>query len=183
MTTMEWKTLSSETILQDDWISLRADVCEMPNGNLVEPYYVLDYPAWVNAIALTDDNQVILVKQYRHGVKQTALELPCGGVEPEDKSPQEAIKRELLEETGYKFNSYEELGAVSPNSANHSNLTYCFLAKGVASIENQNLDSNEQIETKLVPFDDFIEMAKSGEFNQALHVSAIFYLLCRLGKI
>lgn len=183
MDSFDWKLLNSKSIHQDNWVSLRADSCEMPNGSLVEPYYVLDYPTWVNAIALTEKNEVILVKQYRHGIQKTILELPCGGMDAQDENPKEAIKRELLEETGYLFKKYEPLGVLSPNAATHSNQTHCFLATDVISIDKQKLDSSEQIEIVFVPFEQFITMAKNGEFHQALHVGAIFYLLCKLGKI
>ncbi|NJK84179.1 MAG: NUDIX hydrolase, partial [Saprospiraceae bacterium] len=81
---MEWTTLSSTTILKDRWINLRADECQMPDGNIVAPFYVLQYPHWANALALTADNQVILIQQYRHGLGKTIIELPGGNFDPEE---------------------------------------------------------------------------------------------------
>jgi ADP-ribose pyrophosphatase len=127
----DWKLLQSAYIIQDRWLSLRADTCQLPNGGTVVPYYVLEYPPWVNVVALTKDEHVVLVRQYRHGVQQTVVELPSGTVEQTDASPLAAMKRELLEETGYASEVWYELGKLSPNSANHTNLTYCFLATGV----------------------------------------------------
>lgn len=180
---LDWKLLKSEQLHKDRWLSVRVDSCEMPNGTIVEPYYVMEYPDWVAAIALTDDNEVVLVRQYRHGIGKTGLELPCGCVDPQDASPQEAIKRELQEETGYLFKNYEFLGSESPNPSNYTNLHHAFLATGVTSVEAQQLDESEQIEVVLKPFDEFLSMAKNGEFTNSLHVSSIFYLLCKLGKI
>ena len=126
---MHWKTRSTRYILQDKWISLRADSCIMPNGNIIEPYYILEYPDWINVVPITIDNEIILTKQYRHGIKQTILEIPCGIIEPSDKTPTDAAKRELLEETGYSSDDFIELCKLSPNPANHTNTTHCFLAR------------------------------------------------------
>ncbi len=80
----DWQLLKSEYLIQDQWLSLRADTCQLPNGRTIAPYYVLEYPPWVNIVALTREHQVVLVRQYRHGVQQTVLELPSGTVDPTD---------------------------------------------------------------------------------------------------
>lgn len=118
----------------------------MPNGKIIEPYYVFEFPTWVNAVAVTKENEVILVKQYRHGYQRTLIELPCGGVEPFDKSPLDAMKRELLEETGYFSNDFVETCKISANPASHNNLTYCFLALNAELVAAPNLDDSGQIE-------------------------------------
>ncbi|MEH2230992.1 MAG: NUDIX hydrolase [Nostoc sp.] len=106
----DWIVLKSRHLVKDRWISVRSDTCQMPNGTIVDPYYVLEYPTWVNVVALTKKQEIILVKQYRHGLKQTILELPSGAVKTEDVLPMEAAKRELLEETGYTSNHFIETG-------------------------------------------------------------------------
>jgi hypothetical protein len=105
----DWKLLKSEYLVQDRWRSLRADTCQLLNGRTIAPYYALEYPPWVNVVALTPDHDVVLVRQYRHGVQQAVLELPSGTVEPTDASPLTAVQRELLEETGYT--SQDVIGA------------------------------------------------------------------------
>jgi hypothetical protein len=96
----DWQLVQSTFLLQDRWLSLRADTCQLPNGHMVSPYYVLEYPSWVNVVALTQDDHIVLVRQYRHGIRQTVVELPAGTVEPSDASPQRwhalAILRQLL---------------------------------------------------------------------------------------
>jgi ADP-ribose diphosphatase len=87
----DWKLLPSEYVLHGRWLSLRADTCQLPNGCTIAPYYVLEYPTWVNIVALTKDHEVVLVRQYRHGVQQTVLELPSGTVEAIDLSPLAAV--------------------------------------------------------------------------------------------
>lgn len=128
MEDFDWSILKSEYIVKHKWISLRADTCKMPNGKIVALYYVFEYPDWVNVVALTKQNEVILVQQYRHGCQKTLLELPSGSMEPFDKSPMEAVRRELLEETGYTCKDFIYTGETSANPSNHNNLTHCFLA-------------------------------------------------------
>ena len=86
----KWKTINSNYIIQRPWATLRVDKLEMPNGNIKEEYYVLEYPTWVNMVALTEDNQIIFVKQYRHGAGQIMVQLPAGFVE-ENEDPEIAV--------------------------------------------------------------------------------------------
>lgn len=183
MHSFDWILLKSKYVVKDKWITVRADTCQMPNGTIVEPYYVLEYPTWVNVVALTKNQEVILVKQYRHGLKQTVLELPCGAVEAEDVSPLEAAKRELLEESGYTSNNFIETGILSPNPANHTNLTHCFLATDVELVAALKLDATEHIDVVLLPLNKLIEVIDNGVFLQALHMSSLFFALKKLGKV
>jgi 8-oxo-dGTP pyrophosphatase MutT (NUDIX family) len=149
----------------------------MPDGNLIAPYYVLEYPDWVNVVAITGQDEMVLVRQYRHGIGKTVLGLPCGSVEEQDASPQDAVKRELLEETGYTSGHFVEIGKLTPNSATHNNLTYCFLATAATQIAPPSPDATEQLETVLVPLQDVQKLIHEGKICQALHVSAIFLAL------
>ncbi len=119
----------------------------------------------------------VLVRQYRHGIGRVVVELPSGAIEASDKNPMEAAKRELLEETGYASNQFIQTGVVSPNPANHSNLTYCFLAKDLKKVREPKLDETEEVETVLVPLEKVVEMFNKGDFLQALHVSSIYFAL------
>jgi ADP-ribose pyrophosphatase len=178
----DWTVQDSTELVKDAWISLRADTCQMPDGRLVSPYYVLDYPAWVNVVALTDNEEIILVRQYRHGIRRTVLELPCGGRDTQDSSPVAAIRRELLEETGYTSDTFVEIGKISPNTATHSNVTHCFLATSVVQVQSPALDTTEQLETVVLPFKRVFDLIQTGEFCQALHISALFFSLQKLGR-
>jgi ADP-ribose pyrophosphatase len=179
----DWKLVKSEYVLQDQWLSLRADTCQLPNGHTVAPYYVLEYPAWVNVVALTTDHHVVLVRQYRHGIQQTVVELPCGTVEATDISPLAAVQRELLEETGYAGEHVVETGRLSPNAANHANWTYCFLSTGVKLVAAPRADDTEHVETVLMPFSEVVGLARRGGLLQALHVGSLFFALHALGKL
>lgn len=182
MLSLEWEVLKSKHIIKDEWLSLRVDRCRLPNGDIAEPYYIFEYPAWVNVVAFTENHEVILERQYRHGLRKAFLELPSGYAE-ENEPPLEAIKRELLEETGYTSNNFIETGRLSANPASHANITYCFMATRAKRIADQKLDGLEQIDVVLMPLDEVIRLIHKGDFIQALHVGSLFFALKKLGKL
>ncbi|GAA4780189.1 NUDIX hydrolase [Olivibacter ginsenosidimutans] len=151
----------------------------MPNGHIVPEYYVLEYPNWVNIVALTRDNEVILVKQYRHGAGKEFLEIP-GGVIDEGEDALTAAKREMLEETGYTFDSLEKLVDLYPNPATSTNITTTFLAKGGVKVKEQDLDDQEEIDVLLVSIDEVKQLLKENKIGQALHAAALFYGLAEI---
>lgn len=179
---MKWEKLSSKYLVKEQWATLRVDTCRMPNGTLIDDYYVLEYPGWVNAVALTEDNQVILIKQYRHAAEEVILELPGGCIDPGE-NPEQAIIRELLEETGFQFESIERLCTLYANPSTSGNITTSYLAKGGKKVQDQHLDGREEIEVLNVDLDELKRMAMENKFPQALHASAVFHALIHLNKI
>jgi ADP-ribose pyrophosphatase len=177
---MNWKILSSEYLYKATWFTIRKDVCETPEGKIIDPYYVYEFPTWVSALAITDDNNVVMVRQYRHGIQDTILEVPGGCVDDSDDNFQEAIARELLEETGYEFSDYQYLGKVSPNPSTNNNWMHMFLATGGKKVAKQNLDRNEEIEVVLMSIDELKSLIAKNEIVQALHVCTITYGLDKL---
>src|SRR5476651_999304 len=141
---LTWKLLSSKYIHKGPWATLRIDRCEMPSGKIVDDYYVLEYSNWVNAVAITEDNMVLMVKQYRHAAGIISLEIP-GGVIDGDESPVEGLRRELLEETGYQFDDFELLCTVYGNPSTANNQTFTYLARGGKKVQGQALDEHEEI--------------------------------------
>ena len=103
---MHWKKIASKYISKHKYFNAKEDICEMPNGHLVNPYYVVELPNCVCAVAMTEDDKIVMVKQYRHPIEQIIYELP-GGFIDENEPPETAIQRELLEETGYSFTSIQ----------------------------------------------------------------------------
>lgn len=180
---MKWKVLSSEYLFKDLWFKVRKEKCETPDGRIVDPYYVYDFPDWVTAVALTEDGKVILEKQYRHALGTVDLEIPGGCIDDTDKNPQEAIARELMEETGYTFSSYEYLGTTSANPSTNSNIMHMFLAKGGKKIAGQSLDPNEEIEINLVTIDELKQLMRENKIIQSMHMTCIVYALERLGEL
>ena len=183
MRDLKWKILSSEYLFNDLWFKVRKDICEAPSGKIIDPYYVYEFPEWATAFALTEDNKVIMVRQYRHPVGKVIIELPGGCVDDTDKDLQTAIARELLEETGYSFTSYESLGKISPNPSTNTNWMHMFLARGGKKVAEQKLDHNEEIVVEFYTIDEVKSLVKKNEIIQAMHVTCILYALERLGEL
>lgn len=180
---MEWKTLSSEYLFNDLWFKVRRETCERPDGKLVTPYYVYDFPEWVTAVALTADGRFIFERQYRHAIGLTQFELPGGCVDPGETDPATAIARELLEETGYVFDRITLLGKTSSNPSTNSNWMHFFLATGGVRSAEQQLDENEDIEVHLFTLDEVKGMLRRNELIQSMHCTALFYALEAMGEL
>ena len=179
---MNWKILKSEYLFKDTWFTVRKDTCETPEGKIISPYYVYEFPTWVSALALTEDNKVIMVRQYRHAIQETIIEVPGGCVDDTDKDYQSAIARELMEETGYEFKHFEYLGKISPNPSTNNNWMHMFLATGGVKVSEQQLDHNEDIEVVLIEIDELQKLVEENKIIQALHVCTIMYGLAKLPR-
>ncbi|HEX7844763.1 MAG TPA: NUDIX hydrolase [Chitinophagaceae bacterium] len=182
MSNLRWTTLSSEYLFNDLWFKVRRDKCETPQGKIIEPYYVYEFPTWVTALPVTEDGKVIMVRQYRHALGEVCLETPGGCMDDTDKNFEDAIARELLEETGYSFSSYEYLGKVSPNPSTNNNLMHMFLATGGKKVADQHLDANEEIEVEYYTIDELKQLLKENRIIQAMHVTCIMYALEKLSR-
>jgi len=182
MSNLKWKTLSSKYIHKGPWATLRADKCEMPNGTIVDEYYVLEYPNWANAVAVTEDNKIILVRQYRQAAGIIALEIP-GGVIESNEDPEVGMRRELLEETGCEFDKVELISTIYPNSATSNNITYCYLATGGKKVQEQSLDEHEEIIIEEYTIAEVKQLLADNKIAQALHCTGLFYGLIKLGEL
>jgi ADP-ribose pyrophosphatase len=182
MENLKWQKLSTKYLVKEKWATLRVDTCKMPGGQLVDDYYVLEYSDWVNAVAITEDNQVILITQYRHGAEEVITEIPGGCIDPGE-TPEEAVRRELLEETGYTFASIEPLVSLYANPSTSKNKTFSFLATGGVRTHDQQLDGREEILVNLVSLQKLKELLLTNQIPQALHASALFYALSRMGEL
>ena len=173
MTPKPWKLISSKERESYKIFSLRIDRAQSPRTHKEHDFYVLESADWVNVIPLTPQNEVVLISQYRHGIKEVTLEIPGGIVEVGD-TPEEAALRELREETGYEGSQMILLGSVHPNPAFLDNRCYSYLARGVSLTGKQEQDTKEDIEVMLRPLEVIPRLIREGEITHSL-VLAAFY--------
>ena len=169
----KWKVLDREYIIRRPWLTARRDKVELPDGRINEEYYVLEYPDWVNVIAITQEGQFIMEQQYRHGLEVNSIELPCGVME-KGEQPLEAAQRELLEETGYGNGEWSKLMTIAPNPSSMNNWTHCFLAVGVEKIANQSLDATEELTVHLMSEAEVKSLLENDQIYQALMVAPLY---------
>lgn len=171
---MKTKIISSEYISQHQYFNARRDAYQLASGKIINPYFVVELPPSATAMAITADNQVILISQYRHPISKEILELPGGFIEPGE-DIFEGIKRELLEETGYTFKDVYHLGNTAANPGVLNNFTELFLATGGIKTNDQSLDSNEEISIQLKSLEEVKELLKQSKIMQSMHALCLFY--------
>lgn len=179
---MKWKILSSEYISKHPYFTARKDRCQKPDGKIVEEYFVVELPTTACALPITEDGEVVMIKQYRHPVEEVLYELPGGFIDTNEK-PADAMLRELMEETGYEFSHIEQVGMIAANPGVLNNYTALFLAKGGKKTGIQDLDHNEEIEVVTVPLEELKNMFFENKIDQALHACCVFYSLRRMGEL
>jgi len=175
-----WQVLSREYIHRKRWLTIRQDHVRLPGGNEIGEYWVSEYPDWVNVVATTRQDDMVLIRQYRHGIGGVHWELPAGVVDTDDAGPEGAARRELREETGYGGGRWSRLMTISAIPALQSNLVHCFLAEDVEVVGPVAHEPTEDIRIRVVPVDEVIELIDGGEFVQALNIAPLTrYLLSR----
>lgn len=162
---MKWEILKSSYILKTKWLTVRKDHVRMPSGQQMDDYYVLEYPDWINVIAITKGGKFVIERQYRHGTQSIDYELCAGTIEKKE-SPLEAAQRELLEETGYAGGEWELYCISYPNPSAMTNKNYSFLARGVEYTGERHLEKTEDIEISLVTFEELKEIVSTGGIKQ-----------------
>ncbi|MDQ7006438.1 MAG: NUDIX hydrolase [Acidobacteriota bacterium] len=175
-----WTFLSRRLVTDEGIFRLYRDRFRLEGCEGERDFVVLDGPAWVNVIPLTADGEVVLIRQFRHGLRHSTVEIPGGLVDPGE-SPGQAALRELAEETGYRAEVVEPLGAVAPNPAIQSNLCHCFVARNVRKAGPARPDRWERIDVLRRPLEEIPGMIARGEIVHALVVAA-FGLLSRFGS-
>jgi len=170
----EWTKLEDEPIQDCRVFSVRRIRARSPRTGDAHDFFAIDSSDWVNVVAITPDERVVMVRQFRHGAGRITLETPGGLVDPGE-TPAEAAARELLEETGYAADEIVPLGAVNPNPALFSNRLHGFLARGATRVREVRNESTEETHVELVPLAALREEVRAGRVNHAL-VIAVAYL-------
>lgn len=142
---MHWKTLDSQYALNHPWMKVRKDICELPDGTLIDDYYWIEAPDNTLVVPITAQGDVVVVKQYKHGAKEVLVEFP-GGVLDAGEEALAGAQRELLEETGYGGGIWTLLDAVYTGPTKSPARTHIFLAEGIISKQAPALDPEERIE-------------------------------------
>jgi 8-oxo-dGTP pyrophosphatase MutT (NUDIX family) len=164
------------------WLVLRQDHLRLPTGGEIPEYWISEYPPWANVVAVTPDDQVVLVRQYRPGIGQVHFEIPAGVVDAADADPQTAAQRELAEETGYGGGRWSLLTTLSANPALQTNLTYTYLAEGVTPRADAAPELTEDLRVHLVPLAEIAGLIDTGDMVQALHVAPLLRYLLRRAR-
>lgn len=169
----KWKTLESEYLIRRPWLTARRDKVLLPTGVVHDEYYVLEYPTWINVIAITKDGKFVMVEQYRHGLQEIFTEL-VAGVAEKGEEPLQAAKRELMEETGFGGGEWELNTVICANPGSQNNLTYSFIATGVEKIGSQHLDETEDVSVTLLTEAEVYEMLENDQVKQALMAAPLW---------
>ncbi len=168
-----WERLSSSLDKSYRVFGLRTDRARSPRTGQIHDFFIMETAAWVNIIPVTADQQVVLIRQFRHGTRDVTLEIPGGLVEKED-THEEAARRELREETGYESTEWTLLGSVHPNPAIQNNLCYTYLAGNVRHAGDLMQDDREDIEVVTRPLADIPDLIRKGEIAHALVIAAFY---------
>jgi ADP-ribose pyrophosphatase len=166
--------LKSEILFDRPWLKARRDHIISPNGKETPEYYVLEYPDWVNTIAITRDGKFVMVYQYRHGLNYTGYELCAGVCEKGDESYEAAARRELLEETGYGHGTWRELCSICGNASSTNNYTHCFIATGVEKICEPHLDPTEDLSCELLSEEEVLSLLNEDKIKQSLMAAPLW---------
>jgi ADP-ribose pyrophosphatase len=164
-----WKTLDSEELAKFGYFRLRKDKCELPDGRIMPSYYTIEFGDWVNVIPVTKDKKIVLIRQYRHSVGETTIEIPGGSIDPKlEEPPQRAAQREMEEETGYTSPKLELIGVQYPNPALLSNRMHTFIAWDCEKTKEQALDPFEDIETFEVSIPELKNLIETGKITHSI---------------
>lgn len=169
----KWKVLSSEYLFERPWLTARRDKVQLPDGRVNPEFYILEYPSWINVIAVTEDGSYVMVEQYRHGLGEVGIEL-CAGVVEDGEEPEAAARRELEEETGYTGGEWELGMVLSGNPSVTNNLTYCYIARRVTRTSAQHLDANEDITVKVISEKELLDILRNDRMKQALMAAPLW---------
>ncbi len=181
MTLKPWTVEASRYLLRDRWLTVRADDCRTQSSESVAPYYVLEYPDWAHVAAFDSGGRLLVIRQYRHALSRVCTELP-GGIIDTGESPLTAIQREMAEETGHGADDWQQICALSPNPATHTNTVYGFLARNVRALGAPAPEATEHITHGFIDTPALMGMIETGEFAQGLQVATVLLALRRLGE-
>ena len=170
-----WQKINSRPSADFDIFRIRTDRVISPRTQQAHDFYVIECVDWVNVIALTPSEEIVLIEQYRHGSETVELEIPGGMIDPDDVSPLSAAVRELREETGYEGDTPKLIGEVLPNPAIMNNRCFTVLLENCNCKHPVELDHGEDVLTRLAPVSEIPNLVASGKIKHSLVVAALYY--------
>jgi 8-oxo-dGTP pyrophosphatase MutT (NUDIX family) len=170
-----WRKISSRLMGDFRIFKVRSEIRKSPRTGADHDFFLIDCVNWVNVIALTANDELVMVDQYRHGSDTVELEAPGGMIDPEDASPLEAGLRELREETGYEGSDAVMIGEFFPNPAIQTNVCYTILVQNCRRVAEVKFDQTEDLQTRLISLDAIPDLVAAGKIRHALVLDALFY--------
>lgn len=173
---MKWKILSTSYPFRCKWLTVRKDHIIMPSGHEIDDFYVIEHPMFVNVIAITTDGLFLLEEQYRHGIQRVCYELCAGSCECNE-PPVETAKRELLEETGFGEGEWFAYYHSASNSSSMNCMCCTFIARGVRKVQEQSLESSEDIKIHLLTKKELIDVLNKELIYEGVHQAPLWKYL------
>ncbi|MGD8493262.1 MAG: NUDIX hydrolase [Desulfobacterales bacterium] len=179
----DWEILQRERVADYNIFALDKKQVRSPRTGEIRETLALRFPDWVLTLAITQQQEVVMVRQYRHGTEQVCLELPGGLVDPDDASPELSARRELLEETGFTVSNIRLIGECYPQPAILSNRCFFYLAEGAVKSQQQNMDAGEDIEILTIPLDKIRTKIENKEIDHGMVLLAFYFFRMNKGNV
>lgn len=171
-----WRVLSTSYVLESPHFRLRRDELELPGGTIIPDYYVRESDGFVIILALTAQNDAVLIEQYRYGHDSIVTELPAGTLDPGE-DPLVCAQRELLEETGYAAPDWELVMSVPAEPVRSNAIMHCYLARNATLQGTQSLDVTEHIDVRLCTIDELRGLLHGAGIQSAASIAAAYAAL------
>ena len=167
-----WQVLERKTLISKQWLAVHEERVRLANGHEIGEFHLIEGPSWAAVLSITEADEVVLVRQYRHGIGGESLELPAGVLEPGE-SALAAAERELREETGYTSSRFVPLASFATEPSRHTVRAHFFCALDARASAPRSEDTTEDIEVVLVPRPELFSLIESGRISHGVHVGAI----------
>jgi ADP-ribose pyrophosphatase len=171
-----WDSLASELVVDHRWYRLRRDTVRLPSGRVIDDYFVSERADVVLVFAVTAEERVLFVRQWKQGRRAFLTELPGGVCEPGE-DPRRAAARELLEETGYACADLDEVGRFEPDPTTNTNTIIAYVGHGAVLAGETNWDEQEAIELLLLPIGELKAEIRAGRITAAGTVATVYRAL------